>query len=191
MVADPRAGRSSGMTTVAGDPSLASIDGHAATVGAVSQAPPPPTGYGNDGTSVTPYGQPPTPLAAGTKVAGQYVVQSVLGRGGMGIVYRAHHLSLERAVALKLHGGGGGGSSTETQRLEREAKAMARLNHPNVIGVYDVGTHEGNLFIALELVDGGTLDDACGGRPWRGGPAAVPAGGGGSRRGARGWPGAP
>ena len=149
------------------------IDGHAPTMGA-SQVGPAQTGHGYDstvgGTSGTPYGAPATPLAPGTHVAGQYVVQSVLGRGGMGIVYRAHHLSLERAVALKLHGGGGGGSgsSTETARLEREAKAMARLNHPNVIGVYDVGTHEGNLFIALELVEGGTLDHACGGRPWQG-----------------------
>ena len=95
-----------------------------------------------------------TPLARGTRI-GRYVIDDTLGRGGMGIVYTAMDPELVRKVALKLVRPGGGAESQA--RLVREAQAMARLAHPNVVAIYDVGTHEGNVFLAMELVAGETL----------------------------------
>jgi formylglycine-generating enzyme required for sulfatase activity/predicted Ser/Thr protein kinase len=91
-------------------------------------------------------------LAAGDRVH-RYVIETVLGRGGMGVVYRARDPELGRAVAIKVlrHGTGGG------ERLLREAKALAKLSHPNVVTVHDVGTHDGQPFIAMALVEGQTL----------------------------------
>jgi tetratricopeptide (TPR) repeat protein/predicted Ser/Thr protein kinase len=87
---------------------------------------------------------------------GRYMIVGVLGRGGMGAVYEAYDTQLARRVAVKvLHPG----SSTEQHqaRLSREAQAMARLSHPNVVTVHDVGAFEGGLFIAMELIQGRTL----------------------------------
>jgi formylglycine-generating enzyme required for sulfatase activity/predicted Ser/Thr protein kinase len=91
-------------------------------------------------------------LSAGDRVH-RYVIETVLGRGGMGVVYRARDPELGRAVAIKVlqHGTGGG------ERLLREAKALAKLSHPNVVTVHDVGTHDGQPFIAMALVEGQTL----------------------------------
>ncbi|MCA9707502.1 MAG: serine/threonine protein kinase, partial [Myxococcales bacterium] len=88
----------------------------------------------------------------------------------MGVVYEAHDLALDRRVALKLHARKE--DDVRTSRMWREAKAMARLSHPNVIAVHEVGEHEGRVFIAMELVEGGSVRDwlreAPGGRhPWR------------------------
>ncbi|MBX7082622.1 MAG: serine/threonine-protein kinase [Nannocystaceae bacterium] len=95
------------------------------------------------------------PLRAGTMIEGRYRVIAKLGAGGMGVVYRAHDLVLEREVALKLHALGI--SDLSVSRLWREAKAMAQLNHPNVVTIHEVGTFAGRVFIAMEYVDGGTL----------------------------------
>jgi hypothetical protein len=91
-------------------------------------------------------------LATGDRVH-RYVIETALGRGGMGVVYRAHDPELGRAVAIKvLQRGTGGG-----ERLRREAQALAKLSHPNVVTVHDVGTHDGQPFIAMALVEGDTL----------------------------------
>jgi serine/threonine protein kinase len=105
------------------------------------------------------------PLPPGTIIDGHYRVDDVIGAGAMGVVYRAHHLRLDRPVALKLQRTLG----TDTARLEREARAMARLDHPNVVGVYDVGMHEGDLYIAMEFVHGMSLRAwlASGPHDWR------------------------
>ncbi len=96
-------------------------------------------------------------LRRGQTVA-RYVILDVLGAGGMGIVYAAYDPELDRKVALKiLHEVDGVESSQTIDRLKREAQAMARLRHPHLIDVYDVGTQPGELFVAMALVDGGTL----------------------------------
>lgn len=101
------------------------------------------------------------PLQRGS-VLGRYVVLDVLGAGGMGEVYAAIDPELDRRVALKLvkDGAGSSGSSSQGQaRLLREAQAMARLSHPNVVSVYDVGVVDGRVFLAMELVEGITLKE--------------------------------
>ena len=88
-----------------------------------------------------------------------YEVLGELGRGGMGVVYKAHHLRLNRVVALKMILAGGHAGSAEIQRFLSEAEAVAAVAHPNIVQIYEVGHHQGLPFIALEFVDGGTLAD--------------------------------
>ena len=83
---------------------------------------------------------------------GRYQLIRELGSGGMGVVYEAHDPNLDRRVAIKLML-----SALDEARLAREARALAKLAHPNVVSVHDVGTADGHLFIAMELVDGTTL----------------------------------
>ena len=99
-------------------------------------------------------------LPQGT-VVGRYMVVQRLGAGGMGVVYHAYDPELHRRVAIKfLRASGDGSVDTDGRsRLLREAQAIARLSDPNVISVYDVGTFESQVFVAMELVDGETLTD--------------------------------
>ena len=90
------------------------------------------------------------------KIADRYELGDRLGAGGMGVVFRAHDTSLDRPVALKLLRGDTA-TNVGTDRMLREARAMARLSHPHVVTVYDVGTYEGSVFVAMEFVDGDTL----------------------------------
>ena len=96
-------------------------------------------------------------LTAGETV-GKYRLDRVIGAGGMGIVWAAFDPDLERAVAIKLLLHAGDGEATLRSRLLREARAMARLKHPNVLTVYEVGTDRNRDYIAMELVDGDSLD---------------------------------
>ncbi len=82
----------------------------------------------------------------------RYVVKALLGKGGMGAVYLARDLTLDREVALKLHRAGSG-----SERLHREAMAMAKLAHPNVVTVFEVATVDDRLYVAMEYVRGETL----------------------------------
>jgi len=100
------------------------------------------------------------PLAPGDRI-GRYVVSERIGAGGMGVVYRARDPELDRDVALKLldvliddHGSR---VADHRARMTREAQAMARLSHPNVITVHDVGEHDDGIFIAMDFVEGMTL----------------------------------
>jgi serine/threonine protein kinase/WD40 repeat protein/tetratricopeptide (TPR) repeat protein len=81
----------------------------------------------------------------------------LLGRGGMGVVYKARHAQLKRIVALKMTLAGAHSSREDLQRFRREAEAVARLKHPNIVQIYDIGEHCGLPFISLEYVDGGSL----------------------------------
>ena len=85
---------------------------------------------------------------------GDYIVLHHLGEGGMGIIYAAYDEGLDRKIAVKLLRS----STRHRARLEREAKALARLNHPNIVQVYEIGMFEGAPYIAMEFVDGVTLD---------------------------------
>jgi serine/threonine protein kinase len=95
-------------------------------------------------------------LAAGAQL-GKYTLERVLGSGGMGVVWQAHDPDLERAIAIKVLRGAEAGP-TMRARLLREARAMARLKHPNVLTVYEVGTDGDRDYIAMELVEGTNLD---------------------------------
>ena len=94
-----------------------------------------------------------------------YDVQSILGRGGMGVVYEARHLRLNRLVALKMLIAGAYAGPPERARFQREAEAVAGLHHPNIVQVYDVGDHEGCPFFTMELLEGGSLAQALAGTP--------------------------
>jgi tetratricopeptide (TPR) repeat protein len=96
-------------------------------------------------------------LERGTAI-GRFVVVGLLGKGGMGEVYAAHDPELDRKVAIKLlHAGTANESPEGRLRLMREAQAIARVSHPSVVVVYDVGTFHQRVFIAMELVAGHTL----------------------------------
>jgi len=86
----------------------------------------------------------------------RYVILEVLGRGGMGVVYSAYDPELDRRIAIKVLGRKS--NDRGNARMLREARAMARLSHPNVVKVHDVGTVEGSVFIAMESVDGETFE---------------------------------
>jgi tetratricopeptide (TPR) repeat protein len=99
-------------------------------------------------------------LARGSTV-GRYLVLERLGAGAMGVVYAAYDPELDRKIALKLlRPQGSEGDQTRRQvRMVREAKAIAKVSHPNVVGIFDVGVHEGHVFMAMENLAGGTLRD--------------------------------
>jgi serine/threonine protein kinase/predicted Zn-dependent peptidase len=88
---------------------------------------------------------------------GRYVIERRIGAGGMGIVYCAHDPDLGRDVAIKVLRSEVDGDRQREAWLLREAKALAKLNHPNVVHVYEVGRHEGHVYLAMELVAGRTL----------------------------------
>jgi eukaryotic-like serine/threonine-protein kinase len=100
-----------------------------------------------------------TKLSRGTNL-GRYVLLDPIGEGGLGVVYAAYDPELDRKVAIKLLRPRASRSTTATEgktRLLREAQAMARLSHPNVVAVHDVGVHEDQVFIAMDLIEGETL----------------------------------
>lgn len=92
------------------------------------------------------------------KVIGNYQVQRELGRGGMGVVYKAHEQSLQRVVALKVLPPHLAADPNFVKRFEREARAVASLTHPNIVTIFAVGSHDDYHFMAMEYVKGNTID---------------------------------
>ena len=90
---------------------------------------------------------------------GRYEIKSYLGAGGMGVVYRAHDSQLGREVAVKILNEDAASSPTRIKRFEQEARAVARLSHPNILDIYDFGTHDGTTYAVTELLHGQTLGD--------------------------------
>jgi eukaryotic-like serine/threonine-protein kinase len=97
------------------------------------------------------------PLSAGEKL-GPYEILAPLGAGGMGEVYRAHDTRLKREVALKILPEALAHDPVRRQRFDQEARAVAALNHPNIVAIYDIGSENGVLYMVTELVDGETLN---------------------------------
>jgi serine/threonine protein kinase/WD40 repeat protein len=122
----------------------------------------PPTVSPTDGDSLPaslPPGPPPAEGVRGYEILGE------LGRGGMGVVYKARQVRLNRVVALKMILAGGHAAPEERLRFLAEAEAIAAVKHPGVIQVFDFGTHDGMPFFSMELCPGGSLADKLAGTP--------------------------
>src|SRR5260370_19376462 len=104
--------------------------------------------------------QPEWPTIPGYQILGE------LGRGGMGIVYKARQLSLQRQVALKMVRTGPFASAEERQRFHLEAEVVAKLQHPNIVQIFEVGEPQGQYFLVLELIEGHSLQKKMG-AAWR------------------------
>jgi formylglycine-generating enzyme required for sulfatase activity/tRNA A-37 threonylcarbamoyl transferase component Bud32 len=111
-----------------------------------------------DGAAAVP-SEPPLPAIPG------YEIEGVLGRGGMGVVYKARHLALQRTLALKMMLVGGHARPEELARFRVEAVAVARLQHPNIVQIHEVGESSGHPCAALEFVEGGNLARKIAGQP--------------------------
>jgi serine/threonine protein kinase len=117
------------------------------------------------GTAVLPGS--PAPRAAGPDPTrlGDFEVLELLGSGGMGKVFKARHKTLKRLVALKMILAGAHATPDEAARFRAEAEAVARLAHPNIVQVYEVGEHDSCPFLSLEYLDGGSLEHRLRGQP--------------------------
>src|SRR5262249_6160503 len=100
----------------------------------------------------------PIPPSIPLRSFGDYELQEVIGRGGMGVVYKARQLSLDRTVALKMIHAGLWASDDQLQRFRNEAQAIAELDHPRIITIHEIGQLEGQHYFSMKLVAGPNLE---------------------------------
>jgi serine/threonine-protein kinase len=122
--------------------------------------------------------EPNTPASTGASVAplvafNDYELLEEIDRGGMGVVYRARQISLNRPVAIKLILGGHLANGADMKRFRAEAETAAQLHHPNIVAIHEVGEHEGQPFFSMELVEGRNLGQLVRDEPLPSGKAAV------------------
>jgi WD40 repeat protein len=110
------------------------------------------------------FSSPADPFLEYPKLPG-FEILGILGRGGMGVVYKARHQGLHRLVALKMILHGNVASAGDLARFHREAEAIARLQHPNIVQIYEIGSYQGLPFLSLEFVNGGSLGQKLKGLP--------------------------
>jgi WD40 repeat protein/serine/threonine protein kinase len=144
----------------AASPPVCPVCGAAVPLPAV---PPPLTGKSD---AVTLAGaNPPRAAPAGPRIVAGYEIVRELGRGGMGVVYLARQIRLNRLVALKMILSGGHAGVQDLARFRREAEAVASLQHPHIVQIHEIGEHDGLPFCCLEFVDGESLDRKLHGKP--------------------------